>query len=58
MEEVNNGICRGKRVFGVVLKGHPDDFQRWLDTARNYGLYVIFSRSTRTSKLVIKEEGW
>lgn len=48
----------GKRVFGVVLKGYPDDFQSWLDSARTYGLYVIFSKSSRIGKLVIKEEAW
>jgi len=48
----------GKRVFGVVLKGFPEDFQMWLDSAKTYGLYVIFSKSSRICKLVIKEEAW
>jgi hypothetical protein len=48
----------GKRVFGVVLKGFPEDFQMWLDSAKTYGLYVIFSKSSRIGKLVIKEEVW
>ena len=47
-----------KRVFGVVLKGHPADFQMWLDSAKAYGLYIVFSKSTRTSKLVIEEVPW
>ena len=47
-EEINNDRGQGKRVFGVVLKGHPDDFQAWLDSAKTYGLYIIFSKSTRT----------
>ena len=48
----------GKRVYGVVLKGYPDDFQMWLDSARTYGLYIVFSKSTRTAKLVIEEVPW
>ena len=48
----------GQRVFGLVCKGAPDDFQQWLDTAKVYGLYVVFSKSTRTNKLVIVEESW
>jgi len=48
----------GRRVFAVVLKGEPWDFQQWLDSAKVYGLYVIFSKSTRTGKLVVKEECW
>jgi hypothetical protein len=47
-----------RRVFGVVLKGSPNDFQMWLDSAKTYGLYVIFSKSTRTSRLVIEEVPW
>ncbi|HEX9907374.1 MAG TPA: hypothetical protein VGB78_02765 [Thermoplasmata archaeon] len=47
-----------KRVFGVVLKGEPEDFQRWLDSAKNYDLYVVFSKSSRTGKLILKEECW
>jgi 20S proteasome alpha/beta subunit len=46
------------RVFAVVLRGDAADFQQWLESAKVYGLYVIFSKSSRTSKLVIKEEGW
>ncbi len=54
-----NGIVQpGSRVFAVVLRGEPADFQQWLESAKVYGLYVIFSKSTRTSKLVIKEESW
>ena len=48
----------GQRVFGLVCRGAPDDFQQWLDTAKVYGLYVVFSKSTRTNKLVIVEEAW
>jgi len=48
----------GRRVFGVVLRGEPQDFQHWLDAAKTYELYVIFSKSTRTGKLVITEESW
>lgn len=60
-EEIKNSQEEGglgKRVFGVVLKGHPIDFQMWLDSAKTYGLYVIFSKSSRIGKLVIKEECW
>jgi len=49
---------QGRRVFGVVLRGCPDDFQAWLDSAKTYGLYVVFSKSTRTGKLIVKEEVW
>lgn len=58
VKQYRNGGDLGKRVFGVVLKGCPDDFQAWLDSAKTYGLYVIFSKSTRTSKLVIEEAPW
>ena len=47
-----------RRVFGVVLKGSPNDFQMWLDSAKTYGLYIIFSKSTRIGRLVMKEESW
>lgn len=57
-KQAENGTEIGKRVFGVVLKGYPDDFQMWLDIAKTYGLYVIFSKSSRIGKLVIKEEAW
>jgi len=60
-EEVKNmgeGNEVGRRVFGVVLKGYPADFQMWIDSAKTYGLYIIFSKSSRIGKLVIKEEVW
>ena len=49
---------QGRRVFGVILRGEPEDFQLWLELAKTYGLYIVFSKSTRTSKLVIEEVGW
>jgi len=49
---------QGNRVFGVVCKGYPADFQIWLDSAKNYGIYIIFSKSSRTSKLIIEEVSW
>lgn len=48
----------GRRVFGVVLRGDPGDFQRWIDSAKTYDLYVIFSKTSRIGRLVIKEEAW
>lgn len=48
----------GRRTFAVVLKGEPTDFQQWLEAAKAYGLYVIFSKSSRTGKLIVKEECW
>ena len=60
-EEIKNENSRneiGQRVFGVVLKGYPADFQMWIDSAKTYGLYVIFTKSSRIGKLVIKEESW
>jgi len=48
----------GKRVFAVVCRGYPQDFQAWLDTAKTYDLYVIFSKSSRIGKLVVQEEAW
>ena len=53
-----NGETPGRRVFGVVARGYPQDLQLWLDSARTYGIYVIFSKSSRTGKLIIKEETW
>ncbi len=58
IKNVEEGKEIGQRVFGVVLKGYPQDFQMWLDSAKTYGLYVIFSKSSRIGKLVIKEEAW
>ena len=58
MTECNIESGGGKRVFGIVCRGMPDDFQMWLESAKSYGLYVIFSKSTRTSKLVIEEVSW
>ena len=58
VKQYGNGEDSGKRVFGVVVKGYPNDFQMWLDSAKSYSIYVIFSKSTRTSKLVLKEESW
>lgn len=57
-KKTEEGAESSKRVFGVVLKGAPDDFQMWLDSAKTYGLYIIFSKSSRIGKLVIKEESW
>jgi hypothetical protein len=62
MEEEGNepdlqGV-QGRRVFGVVLRGYPEDFQAWLNSAKTYGLYVVFSKSTRTGKLILKEDVW
>lgn len=60
-EECNNGSQgsqSGKRVYAVVVRGYPQDFQMWLDSAKTYGLYVVFSKSTRTGKLVVSEEAW
>jgi hypothetical protein len=48
----------GRRVFGLVARGYPQDFQAWLDSAKTYGIYVIFSKSSRTGKLIVKEETW
>ena len=48
----------GRRVFGVVCKGHPSDFQLWLEAAKSYDVYIIFSKSTRVGRLVLKEEAW
>ena len=56
-EDDSHASC-GRRVFGVVVRGYPTDFQAWFDSTRTYDIYVIFSKSTRTSKLVIKEESW
>ncbi|MDH3366059.1 MAG: hypothetical protein OEM29_08700 [Thermoplasmata archaeon] len=58
VKQYGDGGDLGKRVFGVVLKGYPNDFQMWLDSAKVYGLYIVFSKSTRTSKLVIEEVPW
>jgi hypothetical protein len=58
LKEAENGTEIGKRVFGVVLKGYPDDLQMWIDSAKTYGLYIIFTKSSRIGKLVIKEEIW
>lgn len=59
-EEVKKGtgdvVFEGSRVLGAVCKDHPSDFQMWLDAARTYGIYVIFSKSSRTGWLIIREE--
>jgi|YelNatPaOPRAMG01_1025707.scaffolds.fasta_scaffold77724_2 hypothetical protein len=57
-EESKNEIKEGRRIFGVVLRGHPEDFQRWLEAAKSYDLYIIFSKSTRIGKLIIQEVAW
>jgi len=51
-------LVEGSRVLGAVCKDHPSDFQMWLDAARTYGIYVIFSKSSRTGWLIIREELW
>jgi hypothetical protein len=59
-EEVKKGtsdvVFEGSRFFGVVCKGPPSDFQIWREAARTYGIYVIFSKSSRTGWLIIREE--
>ena len=55
-EDVNTSC--GRRVLGVVVRGYPADLQMWVDSAKTYGLYVVFSKSTRSNRLVIKEESW
>jgi hypothetical protein len=51
-------VQSSSRVFAIVLRGEAADFQEWLEAAKVYGLYVIFSKSSRTGKLIIKEEVW
>jgi|GEM_PF-2208176 len=55
--QVTDGFT-GRRVFGVVARGFPADIEAWIESAKHHGIYVIFSKSTRTGKLVIKEEIW
>jgi hypothetical protein len=61
-EEVKQGggnvVFEGSRVFGVVCKGYPSDFQMWLEAAKSYDVYIIFSKSSRVGRLVLKEEAW
>jgi hypothetical protein len=56
-EQMNDGFT-GRRVFGVVVRGFPADLEAWIDSAKHHGIYVIFSKSSRTGKLIIKEEIW
>lgn len=62
MEEESNQDIRdgstGRRVFGVVVRGFPVDLEAWIESAKHHGIYVIFSKSSRTGKLIIKEEIW
>lgn len=51
----NNG--NGRRAFAAVVKGEPYDFQQWLDSARAYGLFVVYSKTSK-KKLVFHEEDW
>ena len=44
-----------ERVFGVVCKGHPRDFQMWLESAKTHEIRIVQTRSTRDSKLIIRE---
>jgi len=53
-----DAVFERRRISGVVCKGRPSDFQMWLDAARTYGIYVIFSKSSRTGRLIIREELW
>ena len=55
--QINDGFT-GKRVFGVVARGFPADLEAWVESAKHHGIYVIFSKSSRTGKLIIKEEIW
>jgi hypothetical protein len=61
-QESKNGMeidsFTGRRVFGVIARGFPADMDAWINSAKHHGIYVIFSKSSRTSKLVIKEEPW
>lgn len=56
--ERTNDSFTGRRVFGVIARGFPSDIEAWIESAKHHGIYVIFSKSSRTSKLVIKEECW
>jgi len=53
-----NDEFTGRRVFGVVARGFPADLEAWIESAKHHGIYVIFSKSSRTGKLIIKEEIW
>lgn len=53
-----NDTLTGRRVFGVVARGFPADLEAWIESAKHHGIYVIFSKSSRTGKLIIKEEIW
>lgn len=55
---MENDSFTGRRVFGVIARGFPADIEAWINSAKHHGIYVIFSKSSRTSKLVIKEECW
>jgi len=61
-QESTNGMDKdgftGRRVFGVIARGFPVDIEAWVESAKHHGIYVIYSKSSRTSKLVIKEECW
>lgn len=61
-EESKNGKpednLEGRRVFGVIARGYPLDIDAWIKSAQHHGIYVIFSKSSRVSKLIIKEEPW
>ena len=61
-EECKNGQISdgftGRRVFGVVARGFPADLEAWVESAKHHGIYIIFSKSSRTGKLIIREEIW
>ena len=48
----------GRRVFGVIARGYPLDLEAWVDSAKHHGIYVIFTKTSRTKKLKIEEENW
>lgn len=41
--------------FAVIVTGISEDFQRWLEIAKNYDLRVDYSNNDRSGMLVIEE---
>lgn len=41
--------------YAVVLRGYPADFAAWIHDSRNYGLRVIYTKSSRYNKLIVAE---
>lgn len=44
-----------RKTYAVVLRGLPQDFQAWIDQAKIYDLFVVYTKTSHQRLRVIEE---